>query len=120
MAAFRTGPTAITTSVANILNVPTTTGGVGLSTPLLAVSPQQIHVVNKGAAVATFSIWLGATGGSAAGTELWTAVSVAVGGYFNDYFVPGLRMVAADFLTAQASANTHLVITITGQLWVVG
>lgn len=116
MAVYKVGPVALTTSVANIANVPTTTGGTGLGTPLLAFVPSQIHVVNKGAAIATFSLYLGATGGSAAGTELWTAVPVAVGSYFNDYFVPGLRMVAADFLTGLASANTTLVITITGQL----
>lgn len=120
MRPFRSGPIALTTTTtANLLNVPTTTGGTNAGTPILALYINQIHVVNKGSALATFSLWLGATGANTAGTELYTAVGVPVGGYFNDYFVPNLRMVAADFLVGGASANTTLTMVLTGTIGVV-
>ena len=37
---------------------------------------KHIHVANKTASAATFSLWLGGTGGNVAGSELFNAVSV--------------------------------------------
>lgn len=78
---------------------------------------KHIHVVNKTGAPATFSLWLGVTGGNAAGTELFTAQVVAANASF-DYFC-NLKMTSTDFLVGGASAGTTLTITIEGEQYVV-
>jgi len=69
---------------------------------------KHIHVVNKTAGAVTFSLWLGATGGNAAGTELFNAYSVASYSTF-DYYC-SLRMISTDYLVGGASAATSLTI----------
>jgi hypothetical protein len=110
---FRFGPVALTTSAANYLN-PTITswaGPVGI-TPALAglyLTVRHIRIVNKTAGAVTFSLYLGATGGSAAGTEIvGTAKSVPANDAYDWY--GAMVVVAADFLTGLASANTSLTI----------
>jgi hypothetical protein len=78
---------------------------------------KHIHVVNKTGSPATFSLWLGATGANAAGTELFNAQSVPANGVF-DYY-GNLKMLSTDFLVGGASANTTLTITIEGEQYVV-
>jgi hypothetical protein len=75
---------------------------------------KQIHVTNKGAA-ATFTLYVGATGGSAAGTEIAFVIPVAAGAVYDQYFVPGLKMLSTDFLSGLASAATNLTITVMGE-----
>lgn len=79
---------------------------------------RQIHIVNKGAA-ATFTLYVGATGGSAAGTELAAVVPVAVGAMYDIYFQPGLKLLSTEFLSGLASAATNLTITVIGEQVVV-
>jgi hypothetical protein len=67
-----------------------------------------IHVVNKTAGAVTFSLWLGATGANAAGTELFNGQSVAANSTF-DYYCR-LKMLSTDFLVGGASAATSLTI----------
>jgi hypothetical protein len=78
---------------------------------------RQIHVVNKTAGAVTFSLWLGATGGNAAGTELFNAQSIAANSVFDWYGV--MKMVSTDFLVGGASAATSLTITGFGEQYVV-
>lgn len=78
---------------------------------------RHIHVTNKTAGAVTFSLWIGATGGNAAGTELFNAQSVPANQSF-DYYT-SLKMVNADFLVGGASANTSLTITIEGEEYLV-
>lgn len=78
-----------------------------------------IHIANKGAASATFRLFLGATGGTAAGTELYYDYPVAVGSYVDLPFYGGLKMLSTDFLTGGASAATTLTITAYGKQAVV-
>lgn len=78
---------------------------------------RHVHVVNKTAGPVTFSIWLGATGANAAGTELFNAYSVAAQSTYDWYGL--LRMDSTDFLVGGASAGTSLTITIEGDSYIV-
>lgn len=73
----------------------------------------QILVTNKTAGSANFSLWLGATGANAAGTELFSAHVVPANSEF--VFFCRLRMDSTDFLVGGASANTTLTITVMGE-----
>lgn len=74
---------------------------------------KHLHIANKTASAITFSLWLGATGANAAGTELFTAVTIAPNSYFDWY--GNLKMTSTDFLVGGASAATSLTITGMGE-----
>src|SRR5689334_6960253 len=117
---FRAGPLALTNAAANILNPGTTTGGVnctGAPWDKLYLLIKQIIVADKSGSGGTFSLFVGATGGSAAGTEIAKTVTVAVNSYVVLSF-PNARLSQADFLTGLASASTTLTIAITGEIGV--
>lgn len=119
--AWRFGPVALTNSAANLFNPPTTTGGVNVTADITGtyVILRHLRVVNKTASAATFSMWLGATGGSAAGTEvIGTAKSVPANDAYDWYGL--LRITPTDFLTALASANTTLTVQGEGEIGVAG
>ena len=78
---------------------------------------RHIHVANKTAGAVTFTLYVGATGGSAAGTELFGAKSVAANDAYDYYGL--LRLASTDFLTGLASAATSLTITVEGEQGVV-
>jgi hypothetical protein len=78
---------------------------------------RHIHVANKTAGAVTFSLWLGATGANAAGTEIFNGYSVAANSTF-DYYC-NLKMVSTDFLVGGASAGTSLTIYGEGEQYVV-
>ena len=78
---------------------------------------KHIHIANKAAGAVTFSLWLGATGANTAGTELFSAHSVAAGSEFDHYC--NLKMTSTDFLVGGASAGTSLTIVVTGESYVV-
>lgn len=78
---------------------------------------KHIHIANKTASPATFTLYLGATGGNAAGTELFVAVTVPANGTF-DYYCT-LKMTSTDFLVGGASAGTTLTIYAEGEQYVV-
>jgi hypothetical protein len=80
---------------------------------------RQLHVANKTAGAVTYTLYIGATGGSAAGTEIAFAKSVAAGAFEEIFFSPGLKMLSTDFLTGLASAATSLTITVMGEQVVV-
>jgi hypothetical protein len=103
---FRFGPIALTnTLTTNLLNPATATGGVNGGSSSNYIVLKHIRIVNKTAGAVTYSLYLGATGGNAAGTEvIGTATSVAANSRDDWYGV--LRLDAADFLVGGASANT--------------
>lgn len=76
---------------------------------------KQLMVTNKTGGAVTFSLWLGATGANAAGTELFTGVSVPANTTSFFYFQPGLKITSTDFLVGGASAATSLTITGMGE-----
>lgn len=120
--AFRFGPVALTnTLTTNILNPGTTTGGVactGAPWDKLYLVLKHIRIVNKTAGAVTFTLYLGATGANAAGTEfIGTAQSVAANSSY-DWYSPGTRINQADFLVGGASASTSLTIEGEGEIGV--
>lgn len=116
---FRFGPVAVSNAVANILNPPTATGGVNAGTSAQYIILRHIRIVNKTAGAVTFSGYIGATGGSAAGTEfIGTSLSIAANSAYDWYGM--CRLDAADFFTGVASALTSLVIQGEGEIGVSG
>lgn len=115
------GPVAMSaTLTTNILNcnVTSLSGPVGftMTQPYLVI--KHIRVVNKTAGPVTFSLWKGATGGNAAGTEVvGTAQSVAANSSYDWY--GWMRFDAADFLVGGASAGTSLTISGEGEIGLV-
>lgn len=118
--AFRFGPVAMSaTLTTNILNPATATGGVNAGSSSQYIILRHIRIVNKTAGAVTFSLWLGATGANAAGSEvIGTATSIAANSYLDWY--GALRLDAADFLVGGASAGTSLSIQGEGEVGVAG
>ena len=117
---LRFGPVALGASAANIINPPTLAGGTGLAgtNANTYVVLRHIRIVNKTASAATYSLYIGATAGSAAGTEfMGTAQSVAANSYVDWYGM--VRLDVADFLTGLASASATLTIEGEGEIGVV-
>lgn len=116
---FRFGPVAVANAVGNLLNPATATGGVnGGSSPQYIIL-RHIRIVNKTAGAVTFSGYIGATGGSAAGTEfIGTALSIPANSYEDWY--GEVRLDSTDFFTGVASAATSLVIQGEGEVGVAG
>lgn len=115
---FRFGPVALTNVLTtNLLNPPASTGGVNCGTPNLYLLLNHIRIVNKTASAVTVSLWLGATAGNVAGTEvIGQGLSVPPNSYIDWY--GKLRLDAADFLVGGASANTALSIQGEGEIGV--
>lgn len=74
---------------------------------------RHIHIANKTGSAATFSLYLGATGANAAGTELWVSKTVAANDAFDWYGL--LRLASTDFLVGGSNTATALTITISGE-----
>lgn len=113
----RFGPVALGNSAANIVNpnVTSLAGPVGFTMSQPYVIIRHIRLVNKTGSAATATLYVGATGGSAAGTEfLGTALSIAANSYIDWYGI--LRLDAADFLTGLASATTTITFEAEGEI----
>ena len=120
---FVAGPIALTTTLTtNILNPGTTTGGVAsTSAPFdkLQITIKHIRVTNKHASVAaTFNLFIGATGGNSAGTEIAFTQAVAVGASVDIYFPAGRVLTTSDFLVGGSNTATALTIMIMGEIGV--
>ena len=117
---FRFGPVALTnTLTTNILNPPTATGGVNGGSSSMYILLQHVRIVNKTSSAATYTLYLGATGANAAGTEvIGTATSIAANSAM-DYY-GALRLDAADFLVGGSGTSTALTITGEGEIGVAG
>jgi len=117
---FRFGPTALTTTLTtNILKGPVqAAAGVGIAAQDIYMMLRHIRIVNKTAAVATFSLWLGATGANVAGTEV-IGLGLSVPAYSKEDWYGYLRMDAADYLVGGAGTATALTIQGEGVLAVV-
>jgi hypothetical protein len=103
------GPVALTNTL--------TTNVYNNASALIFDVIKHIHVVNKTAGAVTFSLWLGATGANAAGTEFFNGKSVAANDVYDWY--GSLKMLSTDFLVGGASALSALTITIEGESYVV-
>jgi hypothetical protein len=113
----RFGPSALASSAANVLNPPTVTGGTGVAGTNTStyVVVRHIRIVNKTASAATCSFWLGATGASAAGTEvIGSALSISANSYIDWY--GQLRLDTADYLVGLASGAATLTFEAEGEI----
>lgn len=99
------------------LTVTLTTNVYNNTSALIYDVIRYIHIANKTASAATFTLYLGATGANAAGTELWLGQSVAANSEFNWYGM--LKMTSTDFLVGGAGTGTALTITGMGDQFVV-
>lgn len=100
------GPAYIANAAANIYTPPAAT---------IITYIYQIHIANKTAGAVTFTLYVGATGGSAGGTEIsGGSHSVAAGAETDLWFPSGMPMKSTDFLTGIASAASSLTITVVG------
>ena len=119
MKKFSFGPAYISNVAANILNPPTGAGGAGITATNQFMWVTHLRVSNKTGVAATFTLYKGATGGSAGGTEI-TGLSESVPANSHvDIFVP-FRLDVADFLTGVASAASTLTISGGGLIGVAG
>lgn len=116
----RFGPVALSnTLTTNILNPAAAGSGTGYVPTATYFILRHIRIVNKTGGAVTFSLWLGATGANAAGTEvIGTGLSVAANSAFDWYGL--LRMDAADFLVGGASAATSLTFEAEGEVGLAG
>ncbi len=122
--AIRFGPVALGTSAANIVNPPTLTGGTGLAgtNTNTYVLITHIRIVNKTGTAATASLYIGATAGSAAGTEFaFNSTSIPPNGAAGNYvdWYGRLRLDVADFLSGLAGTATALTFEAEGEIGLV-
>lgn len=104
---FKDGPAYITTS-SDDLYVPSS------NTYALV---RHIHVANTSASSCWVSLFVGATGAEAGGTELVGQKVVAANDVADFYFPAGLKLTTADFLVGDAQTGSVLTATITGELY---
>jgi len=97
------GPAYLSNVAANIYTPPAST---------IFTVIKHIHFANVTALQATFSLYVGATGGSAGGTELFKDFPVPANDVY-DYYC-NLKMLSTDFLTGLASASSAITITVEG------
>lgn len=112
---IRIGPVALTTTLTtNVFNcaIASVSGGVGITHAQPYVILRHIHILNKTGSAATFSLWIGATGANAAGTEFWnTALSVPANSSVDWY--GEVRLDSTDFLVG--GSNTATALTLQGE-----
>lgn len=112
---IRLGPVALTTTLTTNIwnfNVTSLAGPVGFTLSQPYVIIRKLRVVNKTGNTATISLWVGATGANAAGTEhAWQGTPVPANSFLES--VDLFRMDAADFLVGGAGTATAL--TLEGQ-----
>lgn len=116
---IRVGPFAMQVAATNVYNPPATSGGVPSDTSGTKVLIKHIRIVNTNASPRTFSLFVGATAGSAAGTEVMGGTQNVAGNSAQDYYPTDLVLGTTDFLTQTASA-TGLTLLATGELGVSG
>lgn len=118
---LRVGPVALTATLGtNILNTAITSlaGPVGYTQTQPYALLTHIRVVNKTAAAHTVSLFIGATAGSAAGTEFaFSAYSIPANSYVDWY--GRVRLEPGDFLTGGADAITSLTFEAEGEIGLV-
>lgn len=105
------GPLALTTTYTT--NVYAGASGSALLKDILT----HIHVANKTGAAVTFRLYLGATGGNVAGTELFFDKSIAANDVYDWY--GRLPLLSTDFLVGGAGTTTALTIEGEGEQVVV-
>lgn len=115
------GPIALTATLTTNLVAPAAagTGGVGYTPTATYILLRHIRVVNKSASVATFSLWRGATGANAAGTEVVGSGQRVEPGQGFDWYGQMRLEGANGFLVGGASAAGALTLDAEGEVGLV-
>lgn len=114
---FRTGPVAMSNAAANILNgaITSLAGPVGITLVQPVLRVKKVTIVNKTGGSVNASLFIGATAGSAAGTEfLVSAFPIPANSYIERFC--NAKMLSTEFLSGLASAATSLTIEIEGEV----
>jgi hypothetical protein len=115
------GPVALTNTLTTNIIAPAAAGAsaVGYTATASYIVLRHIRIVNKTAGAVTFTLYVGATGANAAGTEfMGTATSVAANSYVDWY--GALRLEGTNgFLVGGAAANTSLTLNAEGEVGLV-
>jgi hypothetical protein len=113
---FRFGPVAMSATLTNDILKPTTAaGGTNAGSSGAYIVLRHIRIVNKTAGAVTFSMWLGASAGNVAGTEvIGTGLSVAANSAYDWYGL--MRIETTEVLVGGASAGTSLTISGEGEI----
>lgn len=105
------GPAYLSNSAADIYTPPAST---------IYTVIRQIHIANKTSGAVTVSLFVGATGGSTGGTELFGEKSIPANDVYDWYAAPsGLKLLSTEFLTGLAGAANSVTITVMGEMGVV-
>lgn len=115
------GPVALTNTLTTNIVAPAAAGAsaVGYTATASRIILRHIRIVNKTAGAVTFSLWLGATGANAAGTEVvGNGYSVAANSAYDWYGCMVLEGTNG-FLVGGASANTSLTFQAEGEIGLV-
>ena len=116
---FNAGPLYLTASAANLINPATATGGVNAGSSAQIIELQGISIVNTDTVAHTFTLYKGATGGSAGGTEIiGKNISVAAGTTFE--WRGRIILTSSDFLTGLADVASKLTFFAFGEVGVTG
>lgn len=115
------GPVALTTTLTTNVIAPAAAGAsaVGYTATATYIVLRHIRIVNKTASAATFSLWVGATGANAAGTEFMGIGTSVAANSFVDWYGQ-LRLEGANgFLVGGAGTATALTLIAEGEVGLV-
>lgn len=109
-------PVAIPVAVGNLLNCAITSlsGPVGLSLTQPYLIINHMRIINYSGSAISVTLYKGASGGSAAGTQILGGVSIPANSYIDVY--GKLRLDSTDFLTGVASAANAAVLQAEGEV----
>lgn len=115
---LRVGPVALTTTLTtNILNTGITSlaGPIGYTQTQPYALLNHMRLVNKTGSPASVSLWIGATGANAAGTEFaFNGYSIPANSYVDWY--GRLRLESTDFLVGGSNTATALSFQAEGEI----
>lgn len=106
---FKSGPAYLATTATDVANVNPAANTYRLI--------RHIHLANTDVSARTATLYIGATGGSAGGTEIIKGKSIAAGDVFDIYFPAGRKFTTADFLSGLASVVSTVTIEVTGEIY---
>lgn len=105
---FTTGPAFLTNAATNVASVNPSANTYKLM--------KHIHMVNTDASAIVVTLYKGATGGSAAGTEIFNE-SIAAKGHADVYYPAGDRYATTDFLSGLGATTNKVTIETMGETW---
>jgi len=108
-------PAFVPSAAGNLFNVGTTSGAVGFTGANPYAIIKHIRLLNKSGGSVSVTLYKGATGGSASGTEFAVAGYSIPANSFVDWY-GNARFDSADFLSGIAGSASAIVIEIDGEI----